>query len=228
MQKKFVLYVLVLLNSAGVHAQRVRSDSIGSRNVHSKRDSFVLNPEIQDAINQGIFSINTESKKINSTQQSSSLKMPVQADFSEYIKPKQEKEDEFLSKIKKDVENLPPQVFWLYFPELDDPKRKIGKQLLNFMGEVKQIKVPKGHDFNDVLSTLLDPHYRQLKKNKKNAVAYKTYNDLPTKEFTKKQQDFFEKHPEIVLPEKKAKAILVKKDSIVEKIDSVEIAEIEH
>ena len=59
---------------------------------------------------------------------------------------------------------------------------------------------PKGYDFNDVLSNILSPSYRQKMKNRENATAWKHYNDIPSPEILEKRKKYIEEHPEAILP----------------------------
>lgn len=211
MNKVSFLYIFIFLSTIeNSYAQWTPSDSIWLKNVLSGKDSLRLNPEIKRAISEGNFII-TERKQVSILQPSPN-KIPLQVDFSELLKPEPNEE-----KVQKDLKNLPPQVFWLYSFEPPKAKNQISTKMLDFMKDLKntpKIKTLYTGDFNDILSTIFSSNYRQLKNNKKNAVAYKTYNDLPSPEIIKKRKQYLEQRPEATLPVQKQETDIQKKDSI--------------
>ena len=99
----------------------------------------------------------------------SQSKFPIETDFSDYIKPTYEKK------------NL-----------------QISEKLFDSKGKISDIE-NHGYDFNDVLSTIFSPSYKQQMKNRRNATAWKHYNDIPPLEVLEERKKYLEEHPEVIL-----------------------------
>ncbi len=207
MNKTCALYVFVVLsNIQFVYSQSwTPADSIRLQRILSGKDSLRLNPEVQRMIRDGNF-INPGEKKLPTEK--SLFTDPEEIGISK-LKP----EDPIWKKERTKVKLPGQSTFGPYGVELPEPEYKISDKLLDFMGDVKQTKLPKSHDFNDILSTIFDPEYRRMKKNRQNANAYKIYNDLPSLETLEKRKQYLEAHPEAVPPERKKEAIVQEKDS---------------
>ena len=126
---------------------------------------------------------------------SASSKVPFTKDFSEYIKL----DKSVLVEGKKSWKDMPPQAAMREPIEVKEPDLKVNPLVYTIPGQVKQTAVkPTGHDFNDFLSYLLSPKYRQFKKNASRN-TYKIYNDIPALQIYQKQKKFREEHPELIL-----------------------------
>lgn len=168
-----------------------KEDSIRLANILSGRDTLRLNPEFQRSIQNGTFiNLNPVGK-----MKSASSKVPFTKDFSEYIKL----DKSVLVEEKKSWKDMPPQAAMREPIEVKEPDLKVNPLVYTIPGQVKQTAVkPTGHDFNDFLSYLLSPKYRQFKKNASRN-TYKIYNDIPALQIYQKQKKFREEHPELIL-----------------------------
>lgn len=168
-----------------------KEDSIRLANILSGRDTLRLNPEFQRSIQNGTFiNLNPVGK-----MKSASSKVPFTKDFSEYIKL----DKSVLVEGKKSWKDMLPQAAMREPIEVKEPDLKVNPLVYTIPGQVKQTAVkPTGHDFNDFLSYLLSPKYRQFKKNASRN-TYKIYNDIPALQIYQKQKKFREEHPELIL-----------------------------
>ena len=168
-----------------------KEDSIRLANILSGKDTLKLNPEFQRSIQNGTFiNLNPVGK-----MKSSPSKVPFTKDFSEYIKL----DKSVLVEEKKNWKDMPPQAAMREPIEVKEPDLKVNPLVYTIPGQVKQTAVkPSGHDFNDFLSYLLSPKYRQFKKNASRN-TYKIYNDIPALQIYQKQKKFREEHPELIL-----------------------------
>lgn len=168
-----------------------KEDSIRLANILSGKDTLKLNPEFQRSIQNGTFiNLNPVGK-----MKSSPSKVPFTKDFSEYIKL----DKSVLVEEKKNWKDMPPQAAMREPIEVKEPDLKVNPLVYTIPGQVKQTAVkPTGHDFNDFLSYLLSPKYRQFKKNASRN-TYKIYNDIPALQIYQKQKKFREEHPELIL-----------------------------
>lgn len=168
-----------------------KEDSIRLANILSGRDTLRLNPEFQRSIQNGTFiNLNPVGK-----MKSASSKVPFTKDFSEYIKL----DKSVLVEGKKSWKDMLPQAAMREPIEVKEPDLKVNPLVYTIPGQVKQTTVkPTGHDFNDFLSYLLSPKYRQFKKNASRN-TYKIYNDIPALQIYQKQKKFREEHPELIL-----------------------------
>ena len=98
------------------------------------------------------------------------------------------------SQSKKTVETD----FSDYVKPTYEKNSQINEKLFDFKGKLNDIK-SKGYDFNDLLSNILSPSYRQKTQNKKNATAWKHYNDIPSLEILEQRKKYLEEHPEATL-----------------------------
>ena len=152
-----------------------KEDSIRLANILSGKDTLKLNPV--------------------GKMKSSPSKVPFTKDFSEYIKL----DKSVLVEEKKNWKDMPPQAAMREPIEVKEPDLKVNPLVYTIPGQVKQTAVkPSGHDFNDFLSYLLSPKYRQFKKNASRN-TYKIYNDIPALQIYQKQKKFREEHPELIL-----------------------------
>ncbi len=209
MKKAYVLYVLVLIiDLQDICAQWTPADSIWLQNILSGKDSLRLKPEIEQSIREG--NLMNFGKKETAGSPVLSPRISDPKGFSDPLKS-----GNLLPDIKEDIKMLSPQFYGIHALEMPQSEHRINEGLFDFMDDVKKNgKKPSGRDFNDILSTAFDSHYRQLKKNKKNAVAYKTYNDLPSPELHEKQKQFLKDHPEARLPQINPLADVQEKDSL--------------
>ena len=146
-----------------------KEDSIRLANILSGKDTLRLNPEFQRSIQNGTFiNLNPVGKMKSASSKKSWKYMAPQAAMREPI-------------------------------EVKEPDLKVNPLVYTIPGQVKQTAVkPTGHDFNDFLSYLLSPKYRQFKKNASRN-TYKIYNDIPALQIYQKQKKFREEHPELIL-----------------------------
>lgn len=183
-----------------------KEDSIRLANILSGKDTLKLNPEFQRSIQNGTFiNLNPVGK-----MKSSPSKVPFTKDFSEYIKL----DKSVLVEEKKNWKDMPPQVAMREPIEVKEPDLKVNPLVYTIPGQVKQTAVkPSGHDFNDFLSYLLSPKYRQFKKNASRN-TYKIYNDIPALQIYQKQKKFREEHPELIL-KPDSQAVKPKKKALI-------------
>lgn len=183
-----------------------KEDSIRLANILSGKDTLKLNPEFQRSIQNGTFiNLNPVGK-----MKSSPSKVPFTKDFSEYIKL----DKSVLVEEKKNWKDMPPQAAMREPIEVKEPDLKVNPLVYTIPGQVKQTAVkPSGHDFNDFLSYLLSPKYRQFKKNASRN-TYKIYNDIPALQIYQKQKKFREEHPELIL-KPDSQAVKPKKKALI-------------
>lgn len=205
MNKQLLIFytLLVFGSTEWANAQWTQADSTRLQRLLSGEDTLRINPEFQRSIQEGTF-LNLDKKKMTPLMEPEREKIAVEIDFSQFnIKPERS-----LWKTTEEIEQLPPQVFWLYMPELDEwdqwgrKKKKLHPRFNEYLEPLRAMKKSKleSQDFNHVISTAFSPHYRRLEKNKKTATAYKTY-DLPSPEILARRREYLKKHPEAALPE---------------------------
>ena len=223
MNRLFIISILIFLNEVQeVYAQWTSADSIHLQNILSGKDTIRLNPEIEQLIKEGNL-INFEKKKSNPLLPSKTS-MPIEIDFSPYITPQYDIDID--KKLDDAMKVLPPSVFMRYSSKLidqikpseTDSKNQISENLmLSIRKAILEAPVPSPTfvtDFNDILSTMLSPHYRLLKNNKKNATSWKHYNDLPSSKLTEEREKYLNAHPEARLPKEKPKESTQETDSL--------------
>lgn len=195
MKKPFWLGVILCLHSEFNLAQSwSKADSVWLADMLAGKDSVHINPEFQKAIRNGTF--------INLDEPAGSMRMapapiPITRDFSAYL----EDPDSAVS-AKIALKDLPPAVFMRYGLDKPLPFNGIHSNAFTPYGGTAGSRSSSGFgsfDFMGLLFTAFSPHYRQLQKNKKHAVAWKTYNSLPTAEMHQKQKAFRAAHPEQIL-----------------------------
>lgn len=192
MRNCWLIGMVVCMHVHTAYAQTwSKEDSVRLANILSGKDTLRLNPEFQRSIQNGTFINLNPVGKMKSYQSN----VPFTKDFSEYIKL----DKSVLVEEKKNWKNMPPQAAMREPIEVKEPDLKVNPLVYTIPGQVRQEAVkPSGHDFNDFLSYLLSPKYRQFKKNASRN-TYKIYNDIPALQIYQKQKKFREEHPELIL-----------------------------
>lgn len=210
------------MGSEALYAQWTANDSIRLHNILSGKDSLRLNPEVEQSIREGTF-LNLD-KKRTQFREPEREKLSIELDMSDWnIRPERSP-----WKTAEEIKQLPPQVFWLYKPELSDrdewgrKKAVINMGISEYLASLRIYRKSKFEslDFNHVLSSAFSPHYRQLEKNKETAKAYKTYNSLPSPEILAKRKEYLKRHPEAALTKEKKDSISI---SIAFENDSIHV-----
>lgn len=206
--RKNLLWIslLICLHSELLHAQAwSKADSAWLTDALAGKDTIRLNPEFQRAIRNGTF-LNL-GEPLGKMQLAPSS-IPITKDFAEYMMPADSLSASDTTLRNNDGnpyrklawKDLPPGVLMRYgldgsfasndpyvvgfgFPRSATPKPATGLSL----------------SFNHALSMAFSPSYRRLAHNRKHATAWKTYNDLPTPDVHRKQRQFRNAHPELVL-----------------------------
>jgi hypothetical protein len=189
MMKFFYISALILLSLSTSFAQKWnKEDSVWIQNYIEGKE-LKINEETLKAIKEGTLIAPSWMKDEN-------------GNFKKLIKDFEEASKLDSAYIERvDPLTMPPAVFALYVLYMDkvdslnaeqtimlsvDEKEKLGKivpsdanQTISLMhSQIRgQTGVISGHDFNDILSTIFSPQYRQLKHNRKYATAYKNYYD---------------------------------------------------
>ncbi|OAV71056.1 hypothetical protein Barb6_01532 [Bacteroidales bacterium Barb6] len=208
MSKRLVIGLLFCLCGTGFgYAQWTAKDSVWLQNVLSGKDSIRFNPETMRAIREGSF-LNTD--KPTTTALSAPLELPVLMDFSEYMTG-----GNLMSPQRKvALKDLPVQVFWQWNPETK-AEYALSDKFFDFMESIRQTKparqlqglgVTIEYYFAGTVEYAFNPKYRQIAKNRENAVSYKSYNSLPSRELAAKQHKYREEHPDKVIPAIKSNA----------------------
>lgn len=201
---KYITYTLfVCLFPAIVHAQWTEADSLHLQELLSGKEKIRLNPEFQQAIENGTF-LSTDQP--SAPMVSSPLQLPITSDFSEYIQC-----DTF--RLKANCDSLTPAAYLLqnfkHPPSLSVRKQayttsnplirrgeiRFGKLPVYgkittgnlFLEEVKDGQHRGGFlatiriDFSmeDILETIFWKSARAKKRNRKRENTWKFYNDYP-------------------------------------------------
>ncbi|MDR1203363.1 MAG: DUF4858 domain-containing protein [Tannerellaceae bacterium] len=159
-----------------IYAQWTKEDSVWLDNVLSGKEAIKLNPEFQKAIESGTL-LNTDIITPSEQMKIVPGRIPLNKDFTEYLSP---------GKIQKDMEDLrdvdpfsiPPAVFMRYGPAISLQEDKFNKAAFMTPNRIKENAVrPSGHSFDDALRSIFSPSFRARERNRKNATAWKRYND---------------------------------------------------
>ncbi|MDH6358727.1 DUF4858 domain-containing protein [Parabacteroides sp. PF5-9] len=198
-----------LTNSYQTYAQWTAKDSIWLQNILSGKDSIQLNPETMRAIEGGTF-LNFDQPA--GSGMSAPSEIPIIKDFSDYFQP----EDTVSHKVA--LKDLPPYVFWHYGKNLPLSPLQVNPALLHDTRLREHARYPSGSSFDHLLQMAFSPTYRNIQHNRKHAVAWKTYNNLPSKELNEKQKKQRKDQANLPLPLVTTKS---KKDSIETTINIV-------
>lgn len=210
---RYLLIICFLLQVSLLRAQWTERDSLWLQDVVSGRDTLRLNPETMKAIREGSF-LNLDGPQ--SPMMSSPSEFPIVKDFSEFIKPLEEEENHRIVPLNQ----LPFSVFKWTGHDLARPvqRYKVNPDFFRLPGllaeDLRWAPRSSGVGFINTLSILFSPEYRQHRHNRVHAIAYKTYNNLPTKEERLKQQKYHEQQAALPLPTVTVKA---KEDTVKKK-----------
>lgn len=163
-----------------------KADSVWLSGILSGKDTLRLDPETERAIREGrLLDVAPEAA---GQMQLQGTKLPIVIDFSDYVR----KSDD-TSRYLVPLRELPPQVFWLYGQNLD-PRDAARYSAFDRDKQAELMVTPEmdGLSFNlaAALGYALSPSYRQKVKNRKNATAHRTYDQLPSLAMQQKQRAY--------------------------------------
>jgi hypothetical protein len=173
-RKTIILLFCCLQNTALIYAQWSKEDSVWLDKVLSGKETIKLNPDVLKAIESGTL-LNTDIITPSEQMKTAPGHIPINKDFTEYLSP---------GKIQKDMEeardvdpfSMPPAVFMRYGPEIFLQKDKFNAFMIP--DRIKENAArPSGHSFDDALRSIFSPSFRARERNRKNANAWKRYND---------------------------------------------------
>jgi hypothetical protein len=172
--------------------------------VLSGKEELRLRPEVEKAIKEGTL-LNTDKQQPFIDQiKSAPIQLPIIKDFSNYIKPTGEPYIRDTATHKLNLDSISPQIFLKYYGPKPTPQVELGSfsleglwdfdvaprfnlttDPLNKGGSIPLGKgsgsskgaTPSGTSFNDALEQLFSPAARAKARNRKNANAWKTYNN---------------------------------------------------
>lgn len=222
----FCCAIVLMVGSQTLQAQWTAADSIRLSNILSGKDTLRINPEFERSIREGGL-LNLERKK-GKLMEPEREQIAIELDFSLFnIKPERS-----LWKTAEEIMQLPPQVFWLYTPELGDVDQygnkvyRVDEKFHAYLEPLRSMKKGKlqSLDFNDALSTVFSSHYRLIKQNRENAIAHKSYHKPLSPEMQARRQKYLEKHPEMEITDNSERIMSLESDSIrTEQADSLQI-----
>jgi hypothetical protein len=192
-KRLFLVFILFAQQSEALYAQWTKEDSVWLKDVLSGKKELRLKPEVLKAIESGTF-INSDYRPYVDQLMTAPRELPITKDFSEYVKPSKDAPYPPESKLPKiDYEHMPPALFLLYIPDM---RQKEDTIRFNMEG-LENIPVaprfnlttdplnkgltipPPSRSFNAAgsLEYLFSPTERAKARNRKNANAWKKYNN---------------------------------------------------
>jgi hypothetical protein len=178
MGKRFILLLFIGIHQTGsLYAQWTEKDSVWLENILSGKETIKLNPDVLKAIEYGTL-LNTDMISPSDQMKIVPGRIPIQKDFTEYLSP---------GKIQKDMEDardvdpfsIPPAVFMQYGPAIFLPENTFNKAFVMPAHIKENAASPSGRSFDDALRSIFSPSFRARERNKKNANAWKHYNNYP-------------------------------------------------
>lgn len=183
---KYCILIFILYTSTQLKAQEwTAKDSLWLKRVLSGEEKLQLNDETKRAIESG--SLLSPDPNIQEQMQMNPMELPIIKSFEGITAPE---------KKHKQLHELPPAVYKLYGLDVKDSLPNATRSTTFYGKTIAELKAldkltPKkatvndkttysagsGFSAEDLLRTIFWPSHRAKKRNKKNANAWKTYNN---------------------------------------------------
>ncbi|WP_187117276.1 DUF4858 domain-containing protein [Parabacteroides bouchesdurhonensis] len=187
-KKLLIVFFICAYSTEYSQAQWTKKDSIRLQNILSGKEQLQLNPEVQKALKEGtLINLDKPADKMHSAPTT----LPILKDFSEYLQI-----EDTIKQKRIAFKDLPPAVLMRYGLDRPLPNQKMmmNGMVIRRSDIMPYAERPTGIDFNYLISYPLSKDFRQREYNKKHAIAYKSYNSLPTLEVHNKQKKFRKEH----------------------------------